>query len=81
MDDLIIETNEQENLEPDDGWEDNLTANISNLSMALSSLSEIDSGLMNKSRQAKLNRMKKHIFNTLYYYCDCLPQIQEDDDD
>ena len=74
--DLILETGEepQEILES----EDDLPAHISNLSMALGSLQEVDGGLLSKKRQAKLARMKRQIFDALAYYCDCLPEIIEE---
>jgi hypothetical protein len=54
--------------------EEDITGNIYNLSAALSNLEEFDPGLMPKSKQAKLARMKRRIFNALLSYCDCLPQ-------
>ena len=81
--DLIIDSDKIDKMEDeavgDPSFEEQLTTDIANLSSALSSLSEVDSGLMNKTKQAKLKRMKRLIFDALCYYCDCLPQLIEDD--
>lgn len=81
--DLIIESPKAEELdlvEEDPDFEEALTGNIANLSAALSSISEIDGGMMSKAKQAKLARMKRLVFDALAFYCDCLPQVMEDED-
>ena len=62
-----------------DDINDQLTSDIANLSGALSSLGEVDSGLLNKTRQSKLAKMKRQIFAALEYYCDCLPEIDDEE--
>ena len=68
----------KQNEEIEEVEEDSLCTDIANLAAALSSLSEIDSGLLNKGRQAKLARMKRLIFDTLVHYTDCLPDEEEE---
>ena len=38
---------------------------------------EIDGAIMSSKNQKKLGAMKKNIFNALYYYSTCLPEIDE----
>lgn len=83
--DLIIESDKAEKLEDvieeDPAFEESLCGNIANLSASLSSLSEIDGGMMSKAKQAKLARMKRLVFDALAFYCDCLPQVMEEGED
>jgi hypothetical protein len=71
-----IENSEDFFEEPDD-----LCSQVANLSASLSNLSEIDPQILSKVRQGKLARMKRQIFDALVYYCECLPQLIEDDKD
>jgi len=73
-DDLILETGEEPIIEED------IPGHIANLSMALGSLQEVDGSLLSKKRHAKLARMKRLIFDSLAFYCECLPQEEETDD-
>lgn len=75
--DLILETSGEEEIPFED---EDLPANIANLAAALSSLTEIDGGMMAKNRQAKLARMKRLVFDALVYYTDCLPQLEKEED-
>lgn len=52
---------------------------INNLAGALLSLQEVETDLLSTKRKAKLARMKRQIFDTLSFYCDCLPEIIEDE--
>jgi len=52
----------------------NVCENVANLSSALSSLTDIDSGLLSEIRKQKLSHMKRMIFDSLYFFCECLPQ-------
>lgn len=54
-----------------------LSGEIHALSASLCNLMELDPLLLNKTRQGKLSRMKRQIFDALTYYCDCLPQLEE----
>lgn len=72
--DLVIDTNEEEQEESD------LTSDIANLAAAFSNLGDIDPGLMNKSRQGKLAKMKRQVFDALCWYCDCLPSPEKEDE-
>lgn len=59
--------------------EESLCSDVANLSGALSNLMEIDGGFLSKKRQATLARMKRQIFDSLSYYCECLPQLEDED--
>lgn len=61
--------------------EEDASSEVANLSGALSNLMELDFGVLSKKRKARLARMKRQIFDSLVYYCECLPQLQEDDED
>lgn len=63
----------------EDSFDNDLCGDIANLSAALTSLSEIDIGLLAKGRQAKLARMKRQIFDSLTNYCDCLPSLTDNE--
>jgi len=65
---------------PDEEIEDidlDVCGNINALASAYSSLEEIDGAIMSSKNQKKLGAMKKNIFNALYYYSTCLPEIDE----
>ena len=71
-----METKETQEIQ----YEDQLCSDIANLTAALTNLEEIDTGLMNKTKAQKVVRMKRRIFDLLYYYCECLPQLTEDEE-
>lgn len=65
---------------PDEEIEDidiDVCGNIHALASAFSSLEEIDGAILSKNNQKKLGEMKKKVFNALYYYSTCLPEIDE----
>lgn len=66
---------EEEEIQDDD----TICSDVANLSGALSNLMEIDTGFLSKKRQATLARMKRQIFDSLSYYCECLPQLEDED--
>lgn len=74
--DLNIGKGEEEEVET---YEEDLAADIANLTSAFNNLSEIDGELLSQKRKAKLAKMKRQIFDTLSYYCDCLPEVPDMD--
>lgn len=65
---------EQNEIEIDDP-----SGNLHALASAYTSLEEIDSALLSPKNRKRLGEMKKNIFNAMYYYSTCLPEIAEDD--
>jgi hypothetical protein len=63
---------EKDDIEDDDS---DICSDIANLSSSLGNLSEIDASLLSKGRQAMLAKIKRQIFDSLVYYCECLPQL------
>lgn len=60
-------------------FEEAISSNVANLSSALSNLSEIDPEIMSTDDKKMFRRMKRKIFKALYYYCECLPEIKENE--
>ncbi len=63
--------------EEDEEIDLDVCGNIHALASAFTSLEEIDGAIMSAKNQKKLGAMKKNIFNALYYYSTCLPEIDE----
>ena len=60
-------------------FEEAISGNVANLSSALSNLTEIDPEIMSIDDKKMFRRMKRKIFKALYYYCECLPEIKENE--
>ena len=58
-----------------DDWDESVCGNVANLSAALSNLSEIDPMIMSEREQRDLRRIKSRIFKALKIYCECLPEL------
>jgi hypothetical protein len=65
----------------EDSYYETLSDHIVNLTAAINNLSEIDAGLLSQTRQRKLAKIKRLIFDSLLWHCECLPTGLGDDDD
>lgn len=52
-------------------------AAVSYLADAFDKILEVDKSKLTKVGVARLNRMKRQVFNSMMYYCDLLPQPDE----
>lgn len=71
-----------ENIEQDDEvasppTDEDVVAAVSYLADAFDKILEVDKSKLTKVGVARLNRMKRQVFNSMMYYCDLLPQPDE----
>lgn len=57
--------------------DEEVTAAVSYLADAFDKILEVDKSKLSKVGVARLNRMKRQVFNSMMYYCDLLPQPDE----
>lgn len=71
-----------ENIDQDDEvasppTDEEVSASVSYLVDAFDRILAIDKTQLSKVGVARLNRMKRQVFNSIMYYCDLLPQPDE----
>lgn len=57
--------------------DEEVAASVSYLVDAFDKILEVDKSKLTKVGVARLNRMKRQVFNSMMYYCDLLPQPDE----